>query len=338
MDLNYKRVLITCGGGLGDMICFTPALRRLKEKYPQCSLTFMTKKGSHEIMQGLPYIDKVIYIRRGEFMGRYRVLPDFLRQDAVVFTDWQPQLLLASRLFGVPVRAGQGRPGHRLDRCLTYRLKNNVMASEDYAAATNARIFSEALGIDLDGAMEQLDVSVPGAEARAGADALLSSVGLEPEADFLLLSPCTGLRQRDWDPAAAAHFVELARERAGLPVIIIGAPDKRGECGTLGGRNLAGRTGTMELVELIRRSCCLVTPDSGPMHVAGALGTPCVALFSKDLPSRWAPRQNCRPIYLGLPCSPCSDDKARACPRNVACMQGITAEMAWEACAGLLGL
>lgn len=161
MNLNGKRILMTTGGGLGDMICFTPALRRMKELYPDVRITFMTKRGNHEVMQGLPYLEKVIYIIRGKAFGRYRVLPDFWHQDAVVFTDWQPQLLLFSKLFRIPVRAGIPRPGHTLDGFLTKHLKTNVMKSRNYAAETNARLFSEALGIELDGPMDRLDVAMP---------------------------------------------------------------------------------------------------------------------------------------------------------------------------------
>ena len=73
------------------------------------------------------------------------------------------------------------------------------------------------------------------------------------------------------------------------------------------------------------------------MHIAGALGRPVVALFSKDLPSRWAPRQKCIPITLQLDCSPCNDDTARQCI-TLRCMRGITAEMAVVACEQLLSV
>ena len=91
----------------------------------------------------------------------------------------------------------------------------------------------------------------------------------------------------------------------------------------------------MQLIELVRRAKCLVTPDSGPMHIAGAVGTPVAALFSKDLPSRWAPRQNCVPITLQMDCAPCDDETARHCP-TVKCMRGITAEMVCEAAVKIL--
>ena len=332
MDLNGKKVLVTTGGGLGDMICFMPALRRLKEKYPHCQLTFMTRKGNHEVVTGLPYLDKVIFIRRGEFLGRYRVLPDFYGQDAVVFTDWQPQLLMFAKLFGIPVRAGTPRPGKKMNEFLTYALQNNVMVSREYAAETNAKIFSEALGIDLDGDMTHLEVAPPTDEHIAAADTLLHSLGLNKAKPYILLSPFTSLRQRDWQIETAKRFVEMAQNYYGVPVVTIGAGDRREEAENISSFNLVGKTSTMQLVALIKKAACLVTPDSGPMHVAAAVGTPCVALFGKDLPSRWAPRHNCEVVCLEMECAPCPDETVRNCPYDNRCMKAITPEMVLEAC------
>ena len=335
MNLNGKRILMTTGGGLGDMICFTPALRRMKELYPDVRITFMTKRGNHEVMQGLPYLEKVIYIIRGKAFGRYRVLPDFWHQDAVVFTDWQPQLLLFSKLFRIPVRAGIPRPGHTLDDFLTKHLKTNVMKSRNYAAETNARLFSEALGIELDGPMDRLDVAMPSERVQSETAALLESIGLEDGQPFLLLSPFASMEQRNWPADSVRAFVQRAEAELHLPVVISAPPQQAELAASFSRYSLAGRTGTMQLVELVCRARLLVTPDSGPMHVAGAVGTDCVALFSKDLPSRWAPRHHCVPIYLGEPCSPCTDETARQCP-TVRCMRAITADMVLERCEAML--
>lgn len=333
MDLNNKKILITCGGGLGDMIVYTPALRSLKAKYPECNITFMTKYGNHEVLERLPYIDKVIYIKRGKFMGRYRVLPDFWDKDIVIFTDWQPQLLLFSKLFGIPIRAGIPRPGHAFTDYLTNQLETNVFKSVQYAGRTDANLFEEALDIELDGDMSRLDVSLPNEEESLQTNELLQSIGVCT--DYILLSPFAGLEERNWPTAAAAQFVNMAEAKWGLPVIVVGPEMKMDEASQISKYNLAGKTNTMQLVELIRRAKCLVTPDSGPMHVAGALGTKCIALFSKDLPSRWAPKNNCIPVYLKLPCSPCDDATARACS-HVKCMREITAEQVLTYCEDIL--
>lgn len=337
MDLNHKKILITCGGGLGDMLCFTPALREMKAQYPDARIVFMTKYGNHEVLEGLPYLEKIIYIRRGKFLGRYRVLPDFVGTDAVVFTDWQPQLLLFSRLLGIPVRAGVGREGHRLERCLTRRLETNVMKSKEYAPRTNARLFSEALDICLDaGDVSRLDVAQPSLEVCAQTTTMLAEVGLRERDPYIMLSPFTGFEQRNWSLEQAKQFVTDAAKEFGMPVLVTAPAKQRAVAREISGYSLAGRTGTMHLVELVKRATLLVSPDSGPMHVAGAVSTPCVALFSKDLPSRWAPRRACVPIYLEKVCSPCDDDTARRCS-HVSCMREISSGMVLRACRQLLG-
>ena len=324
MNLNNKRLLITCGGALGDMLVYTPALRSIKEKYPQCKLTFMTKYGNHEVLEGLSYIDKVIYIERGKFMGRYRVLPHFLHQDIVIFTDWQPQLLLFSKLFGIPIRAGISKSGHKLNKYLTKQLQTNVFKSSQYAGRTDADLFEEALDIKLAGDMIKLDVSVPNQMVSSEVDIMLRNIGVK--GDYILLSPFAGLEERNLPLDTAKVLVRKIENKYGFPVVVMGPKIKEQVAKKISSYSLAGKTSTMQMVELIRRSKCLITPDSGPMHVAGALGTECIALFSKDVPSRWAPKTKCKVIYLNMECSPCDDETARKC-KDVACMKNITEEM-----------
>ena len=334
MDLNGKKVVITCGGGLGDMLTFTPALRRLKEKWPECSVVFLTKYGTHEVMARLPYVDKLACIRRGAFMGRYRVLPDLWGADAIVFTDWQPQLLMAARLFGIPVRAGLGREGHKLDSCLTCHIKYDVMKETDYAALTHARIISEGLGVDLEGDMSRLEISLPNEKESMTAEVLLREAGINPQLPYVVLSPFTSYYKRDWPLAEAGKLVNYIERKMGMPVVAIGN-DAKTQGTDIFTHSLIGNTSIMELVEIIRRAACLVTPDSGPMHVGAALGVPTVALFSKDLPSRWAPRHNCKVIYLEVSCAPCNDEEMHRCQVPI-CINNIRAENVFKGLQELL--
>lgn len=337
MDLRNKKLWITTGGGIGDTIMFTPALRRLKEKYPSCHITFMTRWPNHTILRGLSYLNEITYIRRGVLGGRWRVLPSFLRgQDAVVFTDWQPQLMIASALFRVPLRAGYPRENHPLSKCLTKQIHPHVFQSTDYAAETNAKVFSDALGITLDGDMTRPDIGRP-TEAECGhVSQLLEQIGLKKGEPFFLLSPFASLTERNWPLDEAARFVKDAEKKWGCPIIVIGPPEKEKEAKEISHFNLIGQTGIGELIDIIARASLLITPDSGPMHIAGALDTPVVPLFSKDLPSRWAPKHRCRPIYLNMDCSPCSDDTARHCLYHVKCMREIHSDMVLKACEELL--
>ena len=337
MDLQNKKVWITTGGGIGDTIMFTPALRRLKEIYPSCHLTFMTRWPNHAVLRGLPYLDEVTYIRRGTLLGRWRVLPSFLRgQDAVVFTDWQPQLLLFAKLAGLPLRAGYPRKNHTLSKYLTKAIRPHVFQSTDYAAETNAKVFSDALGITLDGDMTRPDIGSPTEEEHHYTSQLLEQIGLKKDEPFFLLSPFASLAQRNWPLNEARDFVKRAEKIFGCPIVVIGSSENEKEAKELSRFNLIGQTTVGELIDIISRAVLLVTPDSGPMHIAGALGTPVVPLFSKDLPSRWAPKYHCHPIYLDMDCSPCDDDMARNCPFSVKCMSGIRTDMVLDAAERLL--
>lgn len=327
MDLTGKKVMITCGGGVGDLIMFTPALKSLKEKY-NCHITFLTPRNA-DILRGLPYIDKVIFLPRGKFLGRYRCIPDLWQQDIIIFSDWQPQLLAMAHWLRVPFIAGIPRSGHRLTKYLNKIITHGVYDTDDYTARTHARMIEEALNISLSGDMTDIEVPDTSAEDFLYVDGLLQNVGVS-SSKYIVLSPFTGLEERNWAGKEAINLVNLIKEKYNIPVLVLGTADTEKEARDISPYCLAGKTTLMQSVEIIRRALLLVSPDSGPMHIAGAVGTPVIALFSKDLPSRWAPKKKCLPIYLDYDCSPCDDETARHCQFDVRCMKNITAKMVME--------
>lgn len=330
MDLNGKRILVSNCYGLGDLITCTPALRRLKELYPVCQVTVLANRAHLDVVRGLPYIDQVAGLVRGACLGRWRFLPLLRQQDAVVFTDWQPQLLFLSYLLRIPLRGGVAREGRKVCRYLTHRAVDRQQVFMEYAGERRARELSESLGVMLDGDMTRCDVAEPGMEARAAVDALLVGLGLSPTTSFLLLSPFAANVLRNWPTEAAHRFVEMAEKRFGLPVVVTGMSGDRLAAAAISRYNIAGKTTLRQLMECVRRAQFVVTTDSGPMHIAGAMGKPMVALFSTDLPSRWAPRRNCQVVTLHLPCAPCGK-KVDVC-QDAGCIRGISAEMVMTQC------
>lgn len=329
MDIYGKRILITCGGGVGDLVVFTPVLRALKEKY-RCYITFLTPR-NYEILSGLPYIDEIIFLKRGIFLGRYRCIHKLAKQDIIIFSDWEPQLLLMAFFLKVPYIAGVSREGHKFSNLLDKKILPDIYDSKKYMARIHADVIEDALGIDLEGEMENTDVAIPGKDDKATVDRMLAGMGIQPEDKYILLSPFTGLPEKNWSVEKARNFVTLAEKKYDLPIIVIGTGEYLEEARMISKRCLAGETTLLQLVELIKRAECLVASDSGPMHIAGAVGTPVVALFGLDLPLRWAPKHNCRSVYLNCKCSPCSYDEARQCKNKVECMRNISVEMVMKA-------
>ena len=144
---------------------------------------------------------------------------------------------------------------------------------------------------------------------------------------YIVLSPFAALKERNYPVEQAKQLVQKIEAKYKIPVIVIGVKENTQDAMIISEKILTGKTSIMQMIQLIRKAMLLISVDSGPMHIAGAVETPCVALFSKDLPSRWAPRKNCIPIYLDYECSPCDDETARNCLYNIRCMRDIAAEM-----------
>ena len=329
MNLNNKKILITSCNGLGDLIMFTPALRRIKEKFPTCHVTFLCRDIHREVLEGLPYVDKVVCIYRGKIFGRYRAIPALFDCDAIIFTDWHPVMIIFAKLFKIPIRAGYDRKNF-LSKFFTNKIKINVYDFANYVAETQAKVISESLGINLDGDMTDIEISRPKSADIQAVTKMLENIGVTKNSSYILLSPFTGMEQKNLPIETAKRFVQLAEEKFKMPVVISATPDKKFLAQKISRYALSNSTTILELVELVQRAKILVTPDSGTMHVAGAVGTKCVALFGQGLPARWAPKNFCKVINLNLDCSPCGV-KGHAC-QNAKCMSGISAEMILAAC------
>lgn len=332
--LEGKNIFIVTGGGVGDLIMFTPALRRLKELEPDCNITILTKQSTVEVINRVPWIDHVIGVRRGTFLSRYRVLPEFRRQDIAIFTEWSPHLLPWSVLFHIPQRIGYARKGKILSNCLTQNLTHSVFKTTAYAAETNARLFSEALGILIDGDMTYCAVSLPNEREIYNAETKLASAGISSGTPYLLLTPYSSRYNRDWNRENITSFIALVEKYWHMPVVVAGITKEKNDRLQDVRHNLLDKTDFMELVVLVQKAAYHLSTDSGPMHVAAAVGTPIVSLFNKDLPSRWAPKHRSYPLYLGdSSCADLFEDKEYILPYpdDRLDIRNITAQMAFDA-------
>lgn len=326
-DLNKKNVLIESGGGIGYLIMFTPALRRLKEIYPDCCLTFLTNEKNADVLRRLPYINSVVTIKKGGLFARLKVLPELKKQDYMIFTEWQPHLMLASWILRLPNRYSVPRMGNPVTRTLDKQITNTVSSSDLFAAETNAKMISELLDIRLDGDMTKCDVSLPDDRETKSAAALLEEIGIAPNDKFLLISPFTGDAWRDWNLHEAKKLVNYINDKYHLPVLFIGNKKDNAVLEGISQYSLLQQTTLMQLIAIIKRAGCIISCDSGPAHIAGALRVPCIDLFGRGWPSRWAPKHNCFPIFLNYDCCPCSDDLKKKCPYDYRCIRTITADM-----------
>jgi ADP-heptose:LPS heptosyltransferase len=143
------------------------------------------------------------------------------------------------------------------------------------------------LGCEPDGLTPRVSVT---SDSASRIDALLA--GTSPEQPLLGLAPFGSSEAKSWEAGRTAALID-SLPKAG--VVLLGGPEDRPRAATVCSRtsapaiDLVGRTSIPELCDILRRCRLLVCVDSGPMHLAGALGIPTVALFGHEDPGLWGP-------------------------------------------------
>ncbi len=240
--------------------------------------------------------------------------------QAVILTSAHQSCLptaLLLRLAGVPWIAGISAdyPGTLLD----VRLRPDIDFTDDLPEPERALTVARAAGGRLpDGDDGTLRVLPP--------PDMSDLTGPRP---YLVLHPGATVPARRW-PAARCAAAVTALTEAGHRVLVTGGPGERALTSAVAGTDgvdLGGATSFAELAGVLRDAAVVVVGNTGPAHLAAAVGTPVVSLFSPVVPSaRWAP-YGVPTVLLGDQSAACRDTRARECPLpGHPCLSSVTVE------------
>jgi ADP-heptose:LPS heptosyltransferase len=312
---------------LGDAVMTLPMLRPLKERFRDAKITFLASRASCALIKGNPYVDELISYEpfwfypkgKGDYM-------EFMQKmgrrsfDMVIEArgDVREILLLAWRIkarFRVSYDVGGG--GYLLTHVVPYPgLKHKVQYHLDIARYLGASVDGVYWGVYL------------ADEEKAGVDALLRARGVA--GPFVAAHPGTRLPLKRWKVERyAALYDGIVREK-GMPLVLLGMKSERALVEDIMGRmkeravNLAGETGVRELAGVLGRASMFICNDSGPMHIAAAMGTPTVAIFGPSKSVETGPYGEVhRVVEKYLPCRPSCDESTCHYSRYHACMEDI---------------
>jgi lipopolysaccharide heptosyltransferase II len=365
---EYKRILAVKLADLGDLLTVTPALQALHAANPSTQIDLLVPPSSAGLLLGAPYVNDIISFDKFPFdnlrgildpgrvtstvrfllrlrLSKYDALAIFhhftLRWGSVKFA----MLALAS---GAVARAGldNGR-----GRFLTLRVPDRgfgTMHEAEYWLHVAA-----LLGADTRG---EWQTHIPLTEAhRSFAANLVNSEGMNHATSLVAIHLGAGAysKARIWPVERFAVVARNLINANNASIIIVGGPDEVGAAADLerlikspSVHNLAGKTTIHETAALIERCKLFVGNDSGPMHIAAAVGTPVVAVFgpsNKDAWGPYAPPGKPNPNHVvtrHLPCQPCfyrahSLGLREGCgPRP--CLTSLHADPVLAACAAAL--
>lgn len=329
-----RRILMIKLSSLGDIIHSLPVLHSLKEHWPQASVDWLVDESYRELLKEHPELDQVIPLPRGRFSRPGEVLHllqalRHRRYDLVIDLQGLLRSGILSAAAGGRVRIGFASA--REGSSLLYNIHVSV-PSADMHAVDRYLLVAHALGASTNGAPSFVLPERRGARKYA---AEVMPGGRMPD---IAISPATRWKTKCWpSPRYAALADRLVKELKARAFFLGGDTDRKviTEIRNLMGGNAINLSGTTltELVALIRRADLLVSPDSGPMHIAAAVGTPVVALFGPTNPARTGPyTRKAKVLQAHLDCLPCYRKRCES--RD--CMQAITVEEVFTAVRGVL--
>jgi heptosyltransferase-2 len=366
-----RRIVVRGVNWLGDAVMTTPALLRLRERFPAAHLTLLTPAKLAELWPGHPAVDAVWPLAPGEppwqVGRRLRAAPFDL---GLIFPNsarsaWELWFGRIPRRVGyagqwrrglltdavprppdaVPMRK---RPPAEVRRCLAAAAGVKAGAPEMPPRAHQLFHYLHLVaqvGARSEPLAPRLELT---AAERAAARDLVARLagGAVLPAD----RPWLGLNAgAEYGPAKrwpVERFVAVARaveQETGAAWLILGGPNDRELAARIHRElpravNLAGRTRLRELMQVLSACALVLTNDTGPMHLAAALGTPVVALFGSTAPELTGPGLPGDPrhevLRVRVPCAPCF---LRVCPVDFRCMHALGVEQVTRAVLRRLG-
>ncbi len=334
-------LLVRAVNWLGDAVLTTPALGAVRAAFPHSRITLAAKPLIAELFLHHPDVDEIlVYDKDGRHSGAAGILRmsrELRRRgfDAAILSQNAFDAGLLAILAGIPRREGYATDGRRM------LLSRAVPVTEEILRLHHAEYYLrlvEELGFPRPG-NPVLRLRVTGEERGAMAGRLAAS-GIPKGGRILGINPgATYGSAKRWYPDRFAEVADTLSEEWGAFVVLMGSAPEMPLSAEIEAAmrrrpvNLAGKTTVRELMALLSLCGFLVTNDSGPMHIAAALGVPLVAIFGPTdwrTTSPWTPRA--KVVRVEMDCSPCM---RRECDRGHECMLGVTSDMVVHAARGL---
>lgn len=326
-----RRVLIVLLGAIGDVVRALPLLGRLRRAWPDAHIAWAVEPKSEPVLRGHPWLDEIVLFDRHRapwsaprFLmkvraGRYDLVLDLQR----IFKSG-----ITARASGAPDRLGFAR-----ENCKEF---NHRFSTRRVEPQPNLRLklvqyqkFGDTLG--LPPAPIEFGLA-PTAEERARASEMLGD-SPRPLLGVILGSSWPS---RIYFAEQTAAVIRLLADgangsRAALFPVLLGGPDDTRlaadvmrNLGAVRALNLAGRTTLRDVIAILSECGAAFGPDSGPMHIAAAVGCPVVSLWGATAAERSAPWGYADYAITGaIPCQPCY---LRRCPIGRECMRRIAPE------------
>jgi lipopolysaccharide heptosyltransferase II len=319
-----RRLLLLLLGAIGDVTRALPLLCRLRRGFPDAHIAWAIEPLSAPLLEGHPDLDARIVFQRDRGIAGFLAFVAAVRRerfDVVLDLGRLLKTGIVARLSGAGVRLGFDRRNSREGNWL-FQTQRIAPQAHYSSKLDQYQRFADSLGVPPTPVEFGLAAT---AQERMRAGTLLGAVP-RPFVAFVLGSSCPSRR---WFPDRTAATARALWRSHGLAAVLLGteadvhfaAAVRDGLDGRC--QDLVGRTTLRDLVAVLAEAALVVTPDSGAMHIAAALGVPVVSLWGATSAERSAPYGSADHVLVGeAACAPCY---RRHCPIGRVCMETLEA-------------
>ncbi len=355
---ELQRILAVKLDHIGDLITALPALRRLRLHFPAARIHLLASAAAQAFLAGEDCVDELIefeFFHARSGLGQKDLTEDDLRALAErlapyrfdLAIDLRKQLETRHVLQYVPARfrAGYNHLGRFpwLDVALQWEGDNQLQRKQSHVSDDLLRLVDAVAT-----AGEPDRVVLP--QANAGGGKLPPGIPADARALFdkpvVAVHPGVGAIMRQWLPEYFATVVDLLIEKNGVNVVLIGGRDEAELAEEVlehivnrtGVVSLAGRTSLTELTGLLRNCALYLGNNSGPKHIAAALGVPTIGIHSGIVDAaEWGPiGPRAIALQRNMVCSPCYLVKVEDCVRDMACLKRLEPAVVHQYCEMML--
>jgi len=340
-----KRILITRTDRLGDVVLSTPVIRQIRKLYPDAYIAMMVRPENRDVITNNPHLDEVIvYDKHGSQKSFFKTI-QFAFQIKKKKFDMAIALHPTNRthmiffIAGIPERIGYDK---RAGKLLTKSIHHDKQEGTKHEVDYNLDLLERA-GFDVSGA-DRRPYIVTSSEEKRVVDSVLKDFGVE-NTNIIAVHVGASCPSKRWPIEAFASVMDELSKKYQSSIVLVGGYETEELSETLSKKmqnNPIDLTGTLlvgELADLLSRCRMFISNDSGPVHVAVAVGTPAVVIFGRKDPGlsskRWGPLGLMDKIlHRDVGCEVCL---AHNCEKDFACLKAITPEDVIKSSEEILG-
>lgn len=331
----YKNILIVKLSAIGDVIHALPVAYSLKKNYPEARITWVVEKPSYDLLTNNPYIDEIIIFDKPKFKSFTGLLKNSYKLSRQLKAHNFDLAIDLQGLFKSAAISYLSGATKRLVYCNARELSDKI-GQRICGEHQNGHVVDRYLDVAryLECKIDQVvfPINITEIEAQK-AETIANHAGLQLSNPYIILAPGTNWPSKCWPTTHFSKLADLLYDNNIIPVIIGGPNDQRLAQEIIDNTkippiDLTGKTSLKQLAYIIKRAQTFVAGDTGPMHLAAAVGTKVVAMFGPTDPERNGPYGNRNKVLLApVPCRNCWKHK---CPKKEDCLKSITADRVYD--------